>query len=1120
MQPTQLNGTSGNTYNHSSSSAQKNSPVSQQMGSLSPNVSETTTQQLASFAKYVENHESSFRLEEQTPAPYPYPPLFDAKERSAKYKDLLKIGSNPVPQGFSRLIDIFSDYLDDCLHRCALDLKNIKQNKDIHQFCHKVLQILSANFNEIMGTLQEVVTENENVLYVNAVDIAREKFMGKCEYICTLINVLPKENRSTVDLTECFLLLKDTICQDFQALSHYEKKDNLPQNLERIMKRITRIRHHARNLKEEEETLQIDSKSDFKNSNYLHLWENDKHAILEYCNKIEAQIRQFNHSPSPAHVIHLYGLFNDCSFHRGNLIFSLMWDNQTIIPMRYLNQNVIASLITIKNQGKRSIFHHLIVNKAVNPAHYIRFLHDYGRILNSMQKLAASNEYKERQARIETLKTLPLSEDEKQVISFLEQYCNDIPFKGILTCINILKQQVQRNLNKYKSAQTTGDLVLNLQPIIECLRGSNSANEKNLKSILNSKQVLFKDKQISQEITQLFLQLESRIEFLNHALSVPYNLLEGLFQKGFQKLQENSENEEKQKDAIAANNAQTLLDDIKGKSKKKKKKTSSPPQTSASSTHLISSTTSEIGEEKPPAPQPAGISKKKAKAAKIEAQKSQEAEDHLTQILKLAAAVEVLPLQGADAEYRQTWRNAALKNLSATLGYFEETSAVKEFSRDKIFSETNLMRQLLEAVLETALAQFAAPDDEEQSVLHQVNSHELHQLVKKLMEHKAIPANIRNIVFALRSTAYALSQANACVNYPFTTAVKTQLPPQAQNLVNYLIKVDELSAAEEPNRGTQISLLKTHQKLVSESLLLAAELLKGMTDPNHGLSNYLPAGEALEEVLDLPDFDVSETQRSQTTEKAQAYEKDFSMPLIRDRKEALQAIQMAKRWVLIRTIGAVEEGPEEDYRIEQRNLALKNVYLYLELLEEKLSREQLQPSNMSYGVLGLLRRIHKELCISVLYHGAHYEAQIHLIDDQKLRHQNDPCYLHDLAVVYAAWPGELAKTEEILWMQNAHQVLSYPTPLEPGVKREAFDLAEIIKEVRAIVEVRKQNAKNKTLVEPGFTLVGPGGMKISPEKEEEDLTERTKKLETGIENGKIFPALFKISMILRHGFEN
>ena len=105
-------------------------------------------------------------------------------------------------------------------------------------------------------------------------------------------------------------------------------------------------------------------------------------------------------------------------------------------------------------------------------------------------------------------------------------------------------------------------------------------------------------------------------------------------------------------------------------------------------------------------------------------------------------------------------------------------------------------------------------------------------------------------------------------------------------------------------------------------------------------------------------------------------------------------------------------------------------------------------------------------------------------------------------------------------MKEAHQVLSYPTPLDSASRREVDDLVEIVKEVRKIMDERKKNVKHKELVDPGFTIVGPGGVKILPEKEEENLEDRTKTLETSLEKVKIFPALYKIAMILRYGFHD
>jgi hypothetical protein len=384
---------------------------------------------------------------------------------------------------------------------------------------------------------------------------------------------------------------------------------------------------------------------------------------------------------------------------------------------------------------------------------------------------------------------------------------------------------------------------------------------------------------------------------------------------------------------------------------------------------------------------------------------------------------------------------ANIQNLKHIVRQLEGRPAKKSFAINTIFGETDLLRRLMETVLETSIILSPTTDKSGLPLFHQTQyfAHELHKYVSLILRDDACPQNIYLTVSKHRLVPYKFSQANACVNYFHSTKERADLPAQAKHLMKYLSLVETEENSLAPDENKRQKLLELHDAHMEQGLAFAAELVQAMADPNYTPEDIDPenivtiekelkefflideAVENQEEVLVL-DSDIILQEQLQ---------KSADIPLIANRSEALHVIDYALARLSIKSLHAPEGHVELEKRFQDRNTAFKNVRLYLTWLREKLQfGNYFDLYDNCVEEMKLLRRAHKELAIGLLLQGSYLINNQHVVYAKSLRRHNDPCYLNQQLLHWSPNSQLLPNLNEdrYHWMKAAHQWLCYPAP--------------------------------------------------------------------------------------------
>lgn len=429
----------------------------------------------------------------------------------------------------------------------------------------------------------------------------------------------------------------------------------------------------------------------------------------------------------------------------------------------------------------------------------------------------------------------------------------------------------------------------------------------------------------------------------------------------------------------------------------------------------------------------------------------------LSDIFRFGTSLKEIPLVSAtELALRQKWRDAALSNLQDFQRQLSETLSDHSFNFNKFFGELDTLRRMIEATFEAIIAHYPLVNAEGHSILREKNlhHHELHQHVRLLLSSSLLPKNVIDLLWSLRAIPYALSQANACVNYPYQTVNEPDLSPPGRSLVDFLLKIIE----EKRSSGVleRSEWIEEHEKRLKEGLYFCAELLHAVLDVNHKVDPSLFSQEAfspkMKKQLDQEFIATSRELKNDEEENvllAPLPPTDKKIKGIQNHEVALAALKEAAIWLQIRAMAPVEGPREGAKRKLYRNQSLNHVRLYLERMSEKLSGNQNGIYNRCPEELRLIRRAHKELALAFLYHSDFYIEGKHIVEAKKLRYENDPCLLNALLRQRSPHIPPFDP-----WLRRAHAILSYPKKLT-GQEDATFEekaLRATLDEVRTISE--------------------------------------------------------------------
>lgn len=492
-------------------------------------------------------------------------------------------------------------------------------------------------------------------------------------------------------------------------------------------------------------------------------------------------------------------------------------------------------------------------------------------------------------------------------------------------------------------------------------------------------------------------------------------------------------------------------------------------------------------------------SKKLVKDASF--QKLKNLKESLFQCKNLAEA-----FKKSDLFAKPNWQINQLKNLEIFLERLIESADITDFSVDQIFTQIDLTRKSVEAILDITTIFIHTPLDIVRNMGHDTKS-KTYFLVKDM----SVPEAVRKVLWQLRQAPFMLAEANKCVNYPAESyANRRTLQTEGQSLINFLIQVDQEGNSLKQDEQLRADFIAEQKHLLNQAVYFMERMLSVVFDPSQLIEEALPVDfpETLFKNISTNDEDFSSDMAlDNKTISNTVHSSNYIIPLsINNREQALSSLERALAWVAIRSIAPVEGYPSSASRKQERNIALKNCANYLRRLKEKLKPERSNtPMSTVLGQCELIRRIQKELHIAALYHGNHFKDGQPIVKALDIRYENSPNVLMNILHNVSAIQSKLPFVGE--WLHPAHRTLSYPNPLNGAT--QTFSSSEL----QLLIKKAHKKAQEMNQVSNNETLILSQGKKKSPEKR---CQERIKLVEDN-EKQKIYPEIATILHILKHG---
>ncbi|MBA3238126.1 MAG: hypothetical protein H0T62_07235 [Parachlamydiaceae bacterium] len=419
-----------------------------------------------------------------------------------------------------------------------------------------------------------------------------------------------------------------------------------------------------------------------------------------------------------------------------------------------------------------------------------------------------------------------------------------------------------------------------------------------------------------------------------------------------------------------------------------------------------------------------------------------------------------------------SWQKSQIENFAFLLEYLLEQRGNARFSSDQIFEEVDLLRRSVEAVLEITTIYIKTPLEAIRRL-----GHDSEKILYLLVADHSLPINIRKLLWNLRAVPFSLAEANRCVNYPEESfALKSRLKDSGKELINYLMKVEGESSSPNPNERVREELLEGLEQRMKRGFYFVERLLIAILYPLQEIEGslpddfFLPPSDLSIDVVSVQDLLCNEALFPETL--------THKVISVNNREEALLTIDKALIWISIRCMAPVEGSSLFVSRKDARNIALKNCAIYLRRLKEKLGPDRSnRPMSTILGQCSLVRRLQKELLIAALYHTDSFENGKHIVDAHDVRYENSPIVLMNLMKNVSKYHKELPVLD--YWLHKAHQVLSYPTPLDSKEHHFSSDqLQVLVKEVRQAAKEMKRTSDND------WILISDG-QKITHQKNQE-----------------------------------
>lgn len=1078
----------------------------------------------------------------------PCSPLLDVEKRHKELKLIVQLPRyEELRAGNSDAISLWEDYMNAYFRECLLDqtlaeyMKGKIQGEDSLTTTGKDFFFVSkGRIQHLIGNLIyyrdrkrecfNINTPLENMLKPTIErDLNVQKdCINQIEQINVNLQILGL-NKSKVGqkLIDALELLRDVIAQEIHIL--FEPIDSEP-DFSTCFKRLSiRLSRLSANLQEFEYFWTKNTSPFKKNKEYKLLFEQDKNILLKYCDTVYKSVLELaNSKENTLKLDHLSKLFNFfCQHYRDRyfghnigheLVNKLISDNyESKTESSKEAEDLYLTYMSILDMWDYSIVGEawFMILKSFIEASHISTIELNECIIEVIDVLAALINISPRpiEEQFSALERQSLSENDRIIFKDLKNiwstYC--------VLIHDYHTEVVMGTLNKYLMEFENQDSISEKTYIIKYALKSlgfefPSINKKNRDNLKRYQNACFNSK----ELEALYDHILYFNELENQTMQSAINSIEALLGRCMDKIASletmtKAEQTARQEESEKAFNS-LLEEKPKGtqkKHKKNKKKVAKKKSTVISQQLPPSDDTIENT-----APAQKSLSSEMSSLIQQEPiiLDSISPQNNIENIYKAISAIKKLPIDGPDVEFRAQWRNASLSNLKTGLYHLEETINNQNFSFNTIFGETDTIRRILEAILEVVLGHYPVIDENEKSILHQSTkwAHQLHMHVKNIIFNRltnpSIPENVREVIYAFRSVPYTLSQANACVNY-LNSSLEKKHSQLMDLLAKYLKKIDNESNAKSPTVDTRKSLLENHQIRIKKAIFFVSELLKAVANPEYRLDRSIIPKENMafsvemqedftSDFLTFSNEEESEIAKRLIKNIQQTTAKDIIKRQIRNREEALAVIDEVILWIRIRMMSPAEKGLNVNDRTKQRNQALENVRLYMQRLREKLISKQMLLYDTCCEELLLLRRAHKELSIGALYHSSYYKGKVHVVEKEKLRHLNNPCFLNKILHSFSSFSVHLPNLFDpsFIWMQHAHQVLSYPSPLR-AENSHGFDTTILLELVQKVRVLAKQNRK------------------ISAEKNQEEIT----KLVMLEEEQKVFPALGALLQILRYG---
>lgn len=455
----------------------------------------------------------------------------------------------------------------------------------------------------------------------------------------------------------------------------------------------------------------------------------------------------------------------------------------------------------------------------------------------------------------------------------------------------------------------------------------------------------------------------------------------------------------------------------------------------------------------------------------------------------------------------ENWQINQVRNLEIFLERLIETVKISSFSVDQIYSQIDLTRKSVEALLDIITIFVNTPLDTVRNMGHDTKS-KTYFIVRNMN----IPEAVRKVLWKLRQTPFLLAEANKSANYPAQGYKdRNNFQTEGQGLVNFLIQVDREGHSLKQNDQLRSDFIAEQKYLLNQAVYFLERMLIVINNPSLLIEEDLP--EEFPEMLfknilaqvEGVSYDTAESFIKKSTD--QPIDNLITPLSVCNRQQALSAIEGALIWISIRSIAPVEGCLSRENRKLERNIALKNCANYLLRLKEKLNPERSStPMNTVLGQCELVRRIQKELHIAALFHGNHFKDGQPIVKALDIRYENSPLNLMRILRNVSTPQSQLPVVGN--WMDRAHSTLSYPTPLNGTPQYfSSNDLQILIKKVHEKSVEMNQVCNDETLI----TI---DSKKKSPEKR---CQERVKIVEEN-EKQKIFPEIALILHILKHCF--